>query len=110
MPVLVLATEAAEAVSARNGLALDELLNYAGGTLHLATVPSLPPFRSVGRSVMLKWHQIGIRFVPATELDGPLGGPGPAQAAAAERELGRAAQVWKQDGDLDGELEELGID
>ena len=59
--------------------------------------PVLPPFRSAGRALALRWEDLALDFVSDEDLDAR-----PVEEAAGERALGEAARQWDEDEDEDG--------
>ena len=99
MPVLVIATESAKAMAWKNKLRLTDMLE---GLAHdLTSVESghpLAPFRSVNRSVFLKWDDLKLCFYQPSDM---------AESTVSQELLQKHAALQESDGNLHEELDLL---
>jgi len=68
VPVLIIATEAANQLAWKNGLQLSDLFQGVVEEIK-PSLQTMTPFRSVGRSLFLK--DVRVQFKTPTQLDGP---------------------------------------
>eukprot|EP00934_Nitzschia_sp_Nitz4_P005492 Nitzschia sp. Nitz4//scaffold304_size22322//3923//9284//NITZ4_008571-RA/size22322-snap-gene-0.0-mRNA-1//1//CDS//3329547070//5482//frame0 len=94
LPILVVSTESAERLAWRNGLQLVDMFQGIAQEMHWAA-NSIPPFRSVHKSLTLPPLQI--RFLQPSELS-------PISYSDAHALLQSNAQILPQDGNVEQEL------
>lgn len=109
IPILIIATEAANAMAYKNQLTLTDLLqglmqqdassNQGGGANNNNNATNLPPLRSLGKSFTWAWSDMAqrIRFVSPETIE-------PYSYSEAQDLLSEHAKLQDQDGNLEEEL------
>eukprot|EP00536_Pseudo-nitzschia_multiseries_P010236 jgi/Psemu1/67347/estExt_Genemark1.C_3050054 len=95
VPVLIVATEAANQMAWKNGLQLSDLFQGVMEDIS-PCLQSMTPFRSVGRSLFL--NDVRVQFMTASQLDGPF------TFEDTQAMMSECVSLRKEDGDVDQDL------